>query len=101
MDIIEIEAGLAERCAAARALELPIYSAEWWKAFDDAYTWAGHQYRAEKESRKPVVVDAETGAVVERAANECVDCGNIIPPTGKRGRPAKRCGKCRGIDEGE
>ena len=32
---------------------------------------------------------------VTKSGNLCRDCGAVIPPTGKRGRPAVRCVNCR------
>ena len=35
-------------------------------------------------------------SATKKKEHHCADCGKVIPPTGKRGRPAKRCKKCRG-----
>jgi hypothetical protein len=46
---------------------------------------------APKKTRKEPMSDTST-PIVERT---CKDCGKVIPPTGKRGRPATRCVDCR------
>lgn len=34
-------------------------------------------------------------AAAPKQGNSCRDCGEIIPPTGKRGRPPVRCSTCK------
>lgn len=76
----------------------PLGSPEWEKYRTECMNRLVARFSENVTARKKVAVDEE-GNVVERAANECRECGAVIPPTGKRGRPATRCGPCRGIPQ--
>lgn len=78
--------------------EVPVrYSTDGMLWMDSDFRW--HEVVAEAEE---IVREAGRNAAdahsAIRPANHCVVCGEWIPPTGKPGRPASRCGGCKNIN---
>lgn len=70
---------------------------------DAEYWQLSEEYKArcqrEIDGRKQQLAREESERVrterVESSPNLCRVCGEVIPPTGKRGRPAVKCRECR------
>lgn len=70
---------------------------------DAEYWQLSEEYKArcqrEIDGRKQQLAREESERVrterVESSPNLCRVCGEVIPPTGKRGRPPVKCAECR------
>jgi hypothetical protein len=93
--------------------KLTNFHAEVYQAISDASTRQLDQARrardaaeALKNSSKPVDGSAPSPvpqpslkiSKSTKTENLCRDCGSVIPPSGKRGRPASHCVACKAIN---